>query len=351
MNGSSMKLGLDNYVRKAIQHSVLANLKGIPGNSIEWVRDDHRNLDKLSAPGYYIIRMVTDHSFIVSLFLRVDEEELNLEFIEGKQGAFLKHQNLNPDSESVRYEDGIKIKKDIEYTIDYTTGKILFEEVDDDLGSILIDYQVIGEESEEYEIEQYTAVSYAIPGVIIAFGDRLRAGDEQVVVVYSRSTDVADVYGGRWILNCDLIVVSQDDDQQERILDHAISVLWADWQHKLTDEGIHIKEFSLTGESEDYEAEIPEEYHYMAGISFTVEVDWELHNPTLIEIRDINLNYGDSSFKNRLTNLNETQYEGNQYDHRMINSDHQKGLQIVGSRNITVFPCPPITVRTLRYPH
>ena len=74
VSGSSQKLGMDNFVRTARQFSTLANLKGQPGNSIEWVRDDEKNLDLISAPGFYIVKMITDKSFVIEPYLFVDEE-------------------------------------------------------------------------------------------------------------------------------------------------------------------------------------------------------------------------------------------------------------------------------------
>lgn len=359
VSGSSQKLGLDNFVKTIRGYSTLANLQGIPGNSIEWVRDDTKNLDKLSAPGYYIVKVTREDPiekvfyFNVSPFLTVDDEVLERELIEGQQGAYLKNKPINPDSEVIFTDSGIKLKPDIDYSIDYETGTVKFQPTVDEFENeeIRIDYQVIGDVSEEYETEIYKANNYAVPGVIMAFGDRIRVGDEQVVVVGTEHRDVAKAYGGRWVMSIDCIGLAQDDDQQERIVDYAICSLWAEFQDRLVGEGINIYDFSLSGESEDIEIEASEEYFYTGGISFTAEIDWEIHFPLISDVRNVTIYLGSEKYKEGLSNEKEAFYEQNQFDERMLNSGHSNGFQLIPSQNTVVFrPHPPVEVRTLRYP-
>ena len=352
ISGSSQKLGMDNFVRTARQFSTLANLKGLPGNSIEWVRDDEKNLDNISAPGFYVVKMITERSYIIEPYLFVNDELLNIEFIEGKQGAWLKNKPVNVDSEYIFSDQRYEFKKDIDYTIDYENSKILFlTTIDTDHEDIYIDYQTVEAVSEEIPVELYTANNAVIPGVILAFGDRLRKDDVQVVVVDKEQRAVAKVYGGRWQMSCDLIGLSQDDDQQERLVDYAISMFWANWQDHLVDAGINVFDFSLSGESEDLEVDVPEEYFFTGGISFTAETDWELHVPLISEIRRISLTYGNEGLKQGMTYGKEVKYEELEFDERMINSGHNAGLQIIPPMNPVVMePQPPLSVTTLRYP-
>lgn len=89
----------------------------------------------------------------------------------------------------------------------------------------------------------------------------MKVNDEQVVVVEKEQNTVAKVFGGRWIMDMDIIAVAQDTDQQERLLDFTVTSLWAEYQDALANQGIAIQDFSLSGESEDLEVEIPEEYN------------------------------------------------------------------------------------------
>jgi len=337
VSGSSQKLSLDNFIGINRGYCSLANLKGIPGDSIEWVRDDQENLDKLSPQGFYIVRM-TSHdldtnifSFVVDPYLVCDEEELEISTIRTKQGGVLKNIPVNPNSEIVFSKSHqFELKKDIEYTIDYTTGEILFSDsisIHDYL-PIVVDYQFCASQLGPFTTEYYSLHNTAIPGVVLAFGDRLKVNDEQVVIVEKQQTTVSKVFGGRWLLDVDVIGIAQDTDQQERLVDYSIISLWADYQDALANEGIVLRDFALSGEAEDLEVEIPEEYNYTGGISFSVETDWEMFVPLISEVRRINYGYGEDSFKNGIDFPTEEKYELNQYDERMLNSNHQKGLQI-----------------------
>ena len=338
-SGGSQKLGLDNFITTQVGFSTLANLKGIPGDSLEWVRDDQENLDKISPPGFYIVK-ITAHdpetnnfTFVVDPYLIVDDEQTTIKFIKGKEGIQLKNTPVNPNSDVV-YSQSYKFefKRNIDYTIDYQSGEILFSEpVDKKYTPIVVDYQILSSQKGPFTTEYYMLDNIAVPGVILAFGDRLKVGDEQVVVVEKMQREVAKVYGGRWQLNIDLIGLAQDPDQQERLVDFAVTSLWARYQDILVNEGMSITDFSLSGESEDLEVEIPEEYNFAGGISFTMETDWELHVPMIAEVRRVNTYYGEESFKDNLDVITEEHYTMSQYDDRMLNSNHQKGLQIVPS--------------------
>jgi uncharacterized Zn finger protein len=349
VSGGSQKLGLDNFITTQVGFSTLANLKGISGDSLEWVRDDQENLDKISPPGFYIVK-ITAHdpetnnfTFVVDPYLIVDDEQTTIKFIKGKEGIQLKNKPVNPNSETVYSQSHkFEFKRDIEYTIDYQTGEILFSEtVDKKYTPITVDYQVLSTQKGPFTTEYYMLDNIAIPGVILAFGDRLKVGDEQVIVVENRQREVAKVYGGRWQLNVDIICIAQDPDQQERLLDFVITSFWARYQDILANEGMSVIDFSLSGEAEDLETDLPEEYSFTAGISFSMETDWELHVPMISTLRRTVTDYGEGSFKDNIDYLTEEKYITNQYDERMINSNHQKGLQISPSLDkFQVFPSP-----------
>jgi hypothetical protein len=338
VSGGSQKLGLNNFICINRAYSTLANIKGSLGNSIEWIKDDQENLDKLSTQGFYIVKIIkhdvetNNFEFVVDPYFNCIDEELNISPIRTKEGAILKNYPVNPDSEIVFSQScQFEFKRDIDYSINYDTGEILFTGSVSKYLPIVVDYQILGEQQGPFVTEYYSYNNVAIPGVIIAFGDRLKVGDEQVVVIDKVQRDVAKVFGGRWVLNVDVICVAQDADQQERVLDFIATSLWANYQDELTNEGIALTEFTLSGESEDLELEIAEEYNYSAGFSFMIETDWEVHVPLISELRRVNYGYGDESFKDTIDYTNEEKYEKNQYDNRMINSKHQKGLQITPS--------------------
>lgn len=356
ISGASQKLSLDNFIAIHRGFCSLANLKGIPGNSIEWVRDDQDHTNQMSSPGFYIVK-ITNHdpntnnfTFTVDPYLIADDEQLNITYIKNKEGAILKNHPVNPNSEIIYSQSHqFEFKRDIDYTIDYSSGEILFSASVKKYELITIDYQILSSQLGPFTTEYYALDNKAIPGIVIAFGDRLKVGDEQVVVVEKQQTTVSKVFGGRWQMSVDIIGIAQDPDQQERLVDFAITSLWADYQDALANEGINIIDFSLSGESEDLEVEIPEEYNYTGGISFTVETDWEIFVPMISELRRINYSYGEENFKNGIDYLTETKYETNQYDERMINTDHQRGLQITPSLDSYQVRPSPFRVTTRKY--
>lgn len=356
-SGMAQKLSLDNFIATHRGFCALANLKDVPGNSIEWVRDDQSNLDNLSAPGYYIVK-ITGHDpstnlfqFTIDPYLIINDEPLSIQTISGKDGGILKNLPVNPNSEFVFSESNrFQFKRDIEYTIDYTTGQILFNDLVTDFTPIVVDYQSLCPQMGPFTTEYYKLHNDALPGVILAFGDRLKVNDEQVVVVTKEDKDIAKVFGGRWVMDFEIIGLAQDPDQQERLVDYVVTSLWAEYQDALTNEGIVIRDFTLSGEAEDLEVEIPEEYNFTGGISFSMEADWEVYVPTISEVRRINVSYGKESFKEELDYPTEVKYEETQFDERMLNSGHQLGLQVVPSLDAyIVHPSPFPRVSPRKY--
>jgi hypothetical protein len=358
VSGASQKLGLDNFITTHRGFCTLANLKGIPGSSIEWVRDDQYNMDKMSPKGFYIVK-ITSHdpntnnfTFTVDPYLIADDERLNITFIKNKEGAILKNAPINPDSEVIYSQNNnFEFKRNIDYTINYQSGEILFSEPVKKFEPITIDYQVLASQLGPFSTEYYALDNIAIPGVVIAFGDRLKVGDEQVVSVEKEDRPVSKVFGGRWMMSVDIIGVAQDPDQQERLVDYVTTSLWADYQDSLANEGIHITDFMLSGEAEDLEVTIPEEYNYTGGIGCTIETDWEVFVPLISEVRRVNVGYGEENFKDDIDYLTEEKYENGQYDERMTRSSHQVGLQIIPSvDSYQVNPGPFPRVITRKYP-
>jgi hypothetical protein len=343
---NAQKLAFDNFVTTSQGYCALANLKGVSGNSIEWVKDDVKNLDKLSPPGFYIVK-ITSHAensnefqFEIDPYLIVYDEVLNIEFMKNTTGAFLKNTPVNPQSEMIySKKNNFEFKPNLDYTIDYSTGEILFKEDVKQFEPIIAEYQIISETQGPFTTEYYCYDNKAIPGVIIAFGDRLKVGDEQVVFVDKYKRDVAQVYGGRWALELSVNVVSQDSDQSERLTDYLITSLWSEYQTRLTNEGIAITNFSIS-ESEEPEIDLVDEYSFTAGITFTVEADWEVHSPLITTLRRVSIAYGQESFKNDLDYVTQENYETRQYDKRMLNSRHHRGLQLVPSLDSYIINCP-----------
>lgn len=337
-SGSSQEMSMDNFECVRYGYACLANMVNAPANSIEWVKDDTFNIKNMSPHGYYIVRMIEEDQFVVDPYLWVDDEILKVEFIgpEGP-GAWCNQKPVNPGSETIFTTYGEILKRNIDYTIDYNLGKVLFKTDPNEFGILTIDYQTLGTQKGPFKIGRFETNNNAIPGVILAFGDRIQKGDEQVVVISHSPEEVANCYTGRWNSSMEIICVGQDPDQQERLLDFVISTLWADWQDPLVNEGIEIQTYTMSGESEDLEMEIPEEYNFTGGISLEITTDWHMETPLISTIRGITPVFGLETVKMKMDNLTAAKYEST-FDERMNNSGHQIGL-VPSTNPIITQPC------------
>jgi len=289
-SADSLKLSLDNFKGTIQSYTTLANLKGKPGRMIEWVREDVKNVKNLVKPGYYVVNMIEEDEFIIDPYLTVADEILEIEN-SGFYFANLKNQNINPGSEQLITETSRLLMRNQHYTIDNDMGQITFlKPIDEEWGTITIDYQYIGERNGPFHVKPETANIEAVPGVIIAFGNHLTKGGIQVVVVYPNRQSVAQSYLGKWKMTLNLSAIAQDTDTQEQLVDLASMYLWSVLQEKLVNDGVYIDTFSISGETEDDEVKTSNELSYFADISFNVEVEWEAFQPILGVIKRVFLN-------------------------------------------------------------
>jgi len=288
-SASSQRMSLDNFGLTVQSYTILANLKGHRGDMIEWIRDDLNNIQNLVPPGFYIIKMNSITEFMIEQFLTINQESLSVKGISsgGQQIVQLRHQNVNPGSELIVDGYGRRFVRDLHYTINYSSSEVVFLIDFDKYYEIKASYQYIQQELGPFEVKPYTMNNTALPGVVLAFGDRLREGDIQVVVVSEKREDSARATTGRWNMSIDITVMAQDSDTSERLIDFVGANIWAVKQIPLADRGITIQDISLSGESEEPELDTPDEWNFSNTLSLTVLVDWELHVPMIERIRNI----------------------------------------------------------------
>ena len=327
-SADSVKLALDNFKGEVYSYVTLANLKNKPGRMIVCVREDNVNVKNLVDPGFYVVTMDTNTSFIVDPYLAIDSEVLapvNVGFYK----ATIAHTNINAGSELILTEDGIKLIRDKHYTIDNGSGEISFLVPIEDYGTMTIDYQYLGPRKGPFSVERETINNDAIPGVILAFGNFLEKSGTQVVVVYPDRQLVATSYIGKFKVGVDFSIVSQDTDTQEQLVDLLVMFMWGNLQDKLVNDGIYIEDFNLSGETEEKEDQIADEMSYLGGLSMVANVEWEIFKPVLGVVKGV--------FLNRVADFG-------QYDERELAArtsrgfnesqrgvDHSVGLQMVES--------------------
>jgi len=288
-SASSQRLSLDNFGVMAHSYTTLANIKGHRGDMLEWVSDDQNNIQDLVPPGFYVIRMVTIDTFVIEQYLTIRKEPLEITDIDpqGHSLTYLKHKEINVGSEVITDDRGQLFVKNEHYTINYDTGLITFLMNTNNIEGITATYQYLMPQLGPFQMKCFEMNNTALPGVVLAFGDRVREGDIQVVIVSDKREISAMVKTGSWNMTLDIEVRAQDTDTSEQLVDYISNYLWAYKQEELVDIGITITDISASGESEEQEVDVPDEWSFVDTISLTIIVQWEVHLPVIGRIEKI----------------------------------------------------------------
>ena len=288
-SANKVALSGDNFIGSIYSHVMLANV-GAPAYPIEWIREDLNVVRDNGGtfplnPGIYYIEILDapdnptnpGHFIIDPLLTQTDEAVL--QFVSGiEQEAQLQ---IPPAKGTLRLWLNKRqlLKEGKDYTVDYATGalRLLVRFTPESL--LTADYRYpapsIGPVEFGWNLSDHTT----LPGVIMAFGKRARAGDKVAVVVYQDRVEAAKAYGGKFEVNLDLDVIAMDPAQMEEIADLVIMYLWGERKADLETEGIEIVDISMGGEAEETYDETGDTYYYNASISLQLRSDWEIHIP------------------------------------------------------------------------
>lgn len=297
--GNHTTLSADNFKGTVYSYVHLTKVKDKPGFSVEWVREDGvaiQNNGGLfpSHPGIYYIEVVEDPNragktaFYVDPLLDVYHEQVSML---DTQTGMLQHPPLAGTPRIYEMPAGYLLEEGVSYTLDLDeqskpTGRINLASELTTGRWLVADYRYPGESNEEpYPIYEQQANNMAIPGVVMAFGRRVEAGDQLAVVVEEVRRPAALEYGGRWSINLDFDVTARDVFDQREILDQSAVYLWGVARSYLSTEGIEITEISLGGESEDIYDETGDDYFFNGAFSMTVETEWSIFVPLDVWIR------------------------------------------------------------------
>lgn len=295
-SGNQVQLAADNFQGTLQSYVYLAHVEGKPNLSIEWVREDAiaiRNNNGLfpSEPGIYFLDFCdangipTDKSFFVDpLFDVIDETLLQ---INATQYQLQKGKFLAGSLRVYRMPGNIPLYEGVNYTADPATGEVdLIDELEEQ-EFLSGDYRCPGESTGPWKVQEEYALREPIPGVVLAFGRRVTAGDRLAVVVQEKRTIAALEYGGRWDLSLDFDVIARDPLAQREILDQTTLYLWATARPRLSSQGIEIVSVNMGGETEEVYDDQGDDYFYNASFSLQLQTDWLLHVPLGIVIRGV----------------------------------------------------------------
>lgn len=277
----------------------LSTYKNAPGTTIEWVRENSAYLRKLSSksdifptiPGAYLIEIkkIPDESrqipgeFTVDPILTVVQEPLITFTTSQDKEAQLSHPGAYPGSLQLWLDGRHALIEGTDYTIDYDTGEIVFLQ-DVTTGDIIYaDYRYTTPKQGpfNFRLEQFDVT--AIPGAVLAFGDRAEKGDQQVVVVSDTRVETARIFGGKFETNFELLVFSRDSEDRGKMSDFVITQI-LEIQNIMGFEGLELLDISPGGESEEVYNAVIDDYYYDSPVSVSFRVDWETHVPLPLNI-------------------------------------------------------------------
>jgi len=292
VKGSStnkVSLAADNYMGTIESHVMLAYV-GQPEYPIEWVREDSRAVRASGGkmpvpPGVYLIEILTAPTVVgeaghyaMDPMYTVLDRLLSVVRSGILQEAQLEHVPLN---HTLRlYANGnFQLKEGLDYTVDYTTGSVEFLTSLPQGTQVTADYRWAGTSIGPIEFFWNQADWKTLPGAVLAFGKRSRAGQKVAVVVYQDRVDSAQAFGGKFEVSFDFDVIARDPVQMEEIADLVTMYLISDKKSRLEFEGIEILDISMGSEGEEIADETGENFFYQASMSLQLRADWEVHVP------------------------------------------------------------------------
>lgn len=299
-SANTVQLSADNFQGTVNSYVYLQKVKSpsdqpeYPGLSIEWVREDGRAIQRNggrmpSPPGIYYIAVERENVeiqgqnysdalvfYVDPLLKRIDEAPVQT----GPLTWQVAHTPIHPGSLRVWELPGnIQLLEGPNYTVDNDTGVITLINPLPARVQLSVDYNYTGTSLGPYLIKENYSNVRAIPGVVLAFGRRVTAGDRLAVILSDRRSPVALEYGGRWEINLDLDVMARDVVAQGEIADRSMLYLWGIARNRLSTEGIEITQVNFTGESEEIYDDAADDYFYNGALSITLQSDWSVHVP------------------------------------------------------------------------
>ncbi len=290
-----VRLSADNYIGRLSSFVMQAMVGNHPGTSVEWVIENKSLLEQYSPtrevfpspPGVYLIEILTcpddargvPGTFSVEPVLTVSDELL---LVFGQE-AQLSRQGLYDGALRLWVDGRHALISGVDYDVDYGAGLITFLKPVPGGINIYADYRYSLPVQSPYYFKTDAANYEAIPGSVIAFGDRHIVGDRLAVVVGQTRAQTADVYGGKFEVNFELVVFTRDPEDREKMVDYVVASI-LERQNQLGFDGLELLDVSPGGETEEvYVAEI-DDYYYDGAVSVGIRVDWEVYTPLPVEV-------------------------------------------------------------------
>lgn len=302
INGASadrVRLSADNYIGRLSSFVMQTTVGACPGTSLEWVKENLAYLEQFAPdrsifptpPGVYLLHILSlpeeernlPGQFTLDPYLTVTDESLITFGTSSDQTAQLSHTNIYPNSVRLWLDGKRPIIENVDFKVDYETGEITFLKPTPIHSTIFADYRHKIETQGPFYYNREMSDEESIPGAILAFGDRMWKDDKLAIVVTQDRTETAEIYGGKFEVNFELIAFSKDAEDREKLSDYLVYKI-LESQNRLGFEGIELLDVSPNGEAEEIYNETLDDYYYDSSIALSLRVDWQMFVPLPIEI-------------------------------------------------------------------
>jgi hypothetical protein len=308
-----VRLSADNYIGRLSSFVMQAQVENHLGNTLEWVIENKAYLEQFSPrrdifpspPGVYLleVRSIPDEArnipgyFTLQPYLNETDEPLITFSTSADLEGQLSRSNIVPNSVRLWLDGKRPLLRGVDFTVD-SDGLVTFLKTTPTGLTVFADYRYTVDQQGPFPYYYEQADLTALPGAILAFGERAQECDKLAIVVNDSRTDVAEVYGGKFEVNFDLTVFSKDSEDREKLSDYiVVSIL--ERQLDLGFDGIELLDISPGGESEEIYNVETDEYYYNGSVSVAFRVDWEIYIPLPVEI-----------FRAEVTSKSEEQQKG-----------------------------------------
>lgn len=290
-SANQKKLSNDDFIQDEYGYTALGRIIGKPGLTVEWIQEDRSSGAAMAPPGYYYLTVTQIPGQGLPGLLEITPVVRRVEAFQAPvQKALLE---FTPIGGNVRVRTPHRsMYAPSQYVYDAVENAIVLSEpLVEGHGPLTVEYLYAAESLGSFEFRR-NAELRAIPGVILAIGERYTLGDQQVLFIDTTPKRQYMVHGGQWEMSLELTAYAQDPGWQERIIDYAATWMWRD---RIAFENSHIavQSVSIGGDSTETEVEIAELPLFTASLSLEILTTWEIHSPYLFEWREI-LMYEDS---------------------------------------------------------
>jgi hypothetical protein len=293
-SANKVSLSADNFIGPVLSHVMLAYV-GQPAYPIEWVREDLRALNANSGrmptlPGVYYLEVLAaptspqdPGAYVIDPLLEAIDEAV-LQFVSGIEQEAQLDQLPVPNTLRLYENRRFRLIEGQHYTVDYTSGAIQLLTRSNPGAVLTADYYYAAPSIGPVPFSWNTPDFKTLPGVVMAFGKRAKAGDKVAIRVYADRVEAANATGGRFDATFEMDVITRDPVQMEEIADLVIMYLWGQKRPILSSEGIEITDISMGGEAEEIYDETADDSFYNASMTVQMQADWEIHVPLPLTI-------------------------------------------------------------------